>query len=128
MPAIRRLFFNYCDTYNSDLLEFLKYSAPTSTKLFTFGRQYKTDYQQIEYYVDGLEVALKAVTQEVWMGDWTASKDSLQRLVKAASGVSKLVFYYSKMDLDSDLDFSGPDYKIQVELLRDWCDSLRGYS
>ena len=128
MPAIRRLFFDYCDTYNSDLLEFLKYSPPASTKLLTFGQNYKTDYQPIEYYVDGLEVALKAVTQEVWMGDWTVSKDSLQRLVKASSGVNKLVFYCSKMDLDSDLDFSGPDYKIQVGLLRDWCYSLRGYS
>ena len=44
------------------------------------------------------------------------SKDSLQRIVKAGAEATKFVIRQSKINLDEDLDFSGPDYKIQVSV------------
>ena len=37
LPPIRKLFFDYCEEPNPDLLEFLKNSSPSSTKILTFG-------------------------------------------------------------------------------------------
>ena len=68
----------------------------------------------IDYYIDGLEVVLKGVTQEIYIHAWTISNDSLQRLVKAGAGATKFVIRGFKNALDSDLDFSGTEYKIQV--------------
>ena len=48
------------------------------------------------------------------MFGWTYSKDSLQRLVQAGATASRFIIRGSKINLDEDLDFSGPDYKIQV--------------
>ena len=75
-------------------------------------------WNPIDYYLDGLEVALKGDKQEVIINQWVHSKDSLQRVVKAAAGATKFVIYNSKISLEDDLDFSGPDYKIQVRVNR----------
>ena len=82
--------------------------------MFSFGYDCSTKYKPIDYYVDGLEVAIGGATQEVHMSYWTHSKNSLQRLVKAGAEAKRFIVYQSKMDLDSELDFSGPDYKIEV--------------
>ena len=72
----------------------------------------------IDYYLEGLEVALKGDNQEVIINQWKHSKDSLQRVIKAGAGATKLVIRASKINLDEDLDFSGPDYNIQVRVYR----------
>ena len=114
LPPIRKLSFDYWDKPNPDLLEFLKNSSPSSTKIFTFGWRANTLYKPIDFYLDGLDVALKGVTQEVFMRWWTHSKESLQRVIRAGAKTTKFVIRFSKMNLDSELDFSGADYKIQV--------------
>ena len=118
LPAIKKLFVDYCDEPNADLLEFLKSSSPTSTKILTFGWDINGSLKPIDYYLDGLEVALKGDKQEVIINQWMHSKDSLQRVVKAAAGTTKFVIRNSKISLEEDLDFSGPDYKIQVRVNR----------
>ena len=82
--------------------------------MLTFGYHTTTQFKPIDFYVEGLEVALKGATQEIFMAYWTQSKDSLQRLIKAGAGVSRFIVRNSKINLDEDLDLSGPDYKIQV--------------
>ena len=116
LPAIKKLFVEHWDEPNADLLEFLKCSSPVSTKILTFGWS-MSDYKPIEYYLDGLEVALKGDKQEVIVSTWVHSKESLQRVVRAAAGASKFVIRWSKISLEEDLDFSGPDYKIQVRVI-----------
>ena len=74
------------------------------------------NHKPIDFYLDGLDVALRGATQEIIMNNWTHSKESLQRVVKAGAGATKFVLRYSKFNLDGDLDFSGPDYKIQVRV------------
>ena len=76
-----------------------------------------SDWKPIDYYLDGLEVALKGDKQEVILNQWMHSKESLQRVVRAAAGASKFVIRKSKISLEEDLDFSGPDYKIQVRAI-----------
>ena len=116
LPSIKKLFVEYCSEPNSDLLEFLKCSSPASTKILTFG--WLINYwKPIDYYLDGLEVALKGDKQEVILNQWMHSKESLQRVVRAAAGASKFVVRASKISLEEDLDFYGPDYKIQVRVI-----------
>ena len=115
LPPIRQLSFKYCEEPNSDLLEFLKSGSPDSVKHFAFGFDgVITKFKQIDYYLDGVEAVSRRATEEVFTAYWTYSKESLQRLVKAGAGATTFIIWYCKMDLDSDLDFSGPDYKIQV--------------
>ena len=97
LPPIRKLYFDYWENPNSDLLEFLKNSSPVSSKIFTLGWRLTTQYKPIDYYIDGLEVALKGVTQEVYIHTWTISKDSLQRLIKAGAGATNLLLEDLKM-------------------------------
>ena len=77
---------DYCETPNADLLEFLKNSSPASAKLLSFGYLRDTSNIPIDYYVDGLEVAFKRITQEIHMSYWSHSKESLQKLIKAGAG------------------------------------------
>ena len=114
LPPIRKLRFDYWENPNAELLEFLKHSSPTSTKLVSFGWNQSNYFKLIDYYVEGLEVAFKGATMEIAMHGWAQSKESFQRLVKAGAGVKKFIFRAFKSRLDSDLDFTGPEYKIQV--------------
>ena len=114
LPAVKKLTVDYCESPNADLLEFLKNSSPTSTKFLSFGYNCDAPNTPINYYVDGLEVALKGVTQEIHMSRWSHSKESLQKLIKAGAGAERFILYWSQINFDSDLDFSGPEYKIKV--------------
>ena len=64
----------------------------------------------IDYYLDGLDTALKGATKEVYTNYWNYSKQSLERVLKASCNSSRLVIRYSKLDWDNDFDFSGPEY------------------
>ena len=106
---IKIVFFEYIPETNDDLLHFLKHSAPNNTKIFVFG--YRSSVQvKIDYYLDGLDTALKGVTKESYIYYWIHSKQSLERVFKASSNSSRLLICHSKLDWDNDFDFSGPDY------------------
>ena len=75
---------------------------------------------KIDYYLDGLDTALKGVTKEVFIYRWYHSKQSLERVFKASYNSSRLVFRYSKLDWDSDFDFSGPEYKTTYLSFCEW--------
>ena len=109
LPDIKRVFFNYIPETNADLLHFLKHSAPNKTKIFVFGLNHSGPYK-IDYYLDGLNAALKRVTKEAYIYQWIHSKQSLERVIKASCNSSRLIIGRSKLDWDSDFDFSGPHY------------------
>ena len=109
LPDIKRVFFNYIPETNADLLHFLKHSAPNKTKIFVFGWNAIGLYK-IDYYLDGLDTALKGVNKEIITYYWIHSKQSLERVFKASYNSSRLVFSCSKLDWDNDFDFSGPEY------------------
>ena len=66
--------------------------------------------KKIEYYLDGLDTALKGVTKEVFTRLWIHSKQSLERVFKASCNSSRLIIKWSKLDWENDFDFSGPHY------------------
>ena len=109
LPDIKRVFFDYIPETNADLLHFLKHSAPNKTKIFVFGWNAIGLYK-IDHYLDGLDTALKGATKEVFINYWNHSKQSLERLFKASCNSSRLIIKCSKLDWDSDFDFSGPHY------------------
>ena len=65
---------------------------------------------KIDYYLDGLDTALKGVTKEIFINYWNYSKLSLERVFKASCNSSRLIIKNSKLDWDNDFDFSGPHY------------------
>ena len=65
---------------------------------------------KIDYYLEGLDTALKGVTEEVYTFDWIHSKQSLERVIKASCNSSRIIIEHSKLDWDNDFDFSGPNY------------------
>ena len=76
--------------------------------------------KNIDYYLDGLEIILGKTRNEIILEYWNQSKESIERIIKASSNWNKLVFSHSKFNLESDLDFSGPDYKISYLGLPFW--------
>ena len=109
LPDIKRVFFEYITENNADLLYFLKHSASSNTKIFVFGYR-SSALVKIDYYLDGLDTALKGVTKESYIYYWIHSKQSLERIFKASSNSSRLIIGNSKLDWDNDFDFSGPNY------------------
>ena len=108
LPDIKRVNFEEIPENNNDLLHFLKHSAPNKTEIFNFGGDYKC--AKIDYYLVGLDTALKGVTKEIFTNWWNHSKQSLERVFKASCNSSRLIIGHSKLDWDSDFDFSGPKY------------------
>ena len=109
LPDIKRVFFEYIPETNSDLLHFLKHSAPNKTKIFAFGWNMSA-LTKIDYYMDGLDIALKGATKEVYTRYWIHSKQSLERVFKASCNSSRLIIICSKLDWDNEFDFFGPHY------------------
>ena len=106
---MKRVFFEWITETNADLLHFLKHSAPNKTKIFVFGWSSNAQVK-IDYYLDGLDSVLKGVTKEVFINHWIYSKQSLERVFKVSANSSRLFIRHSKLDWDSDFDFSGPHY------------------
>ena len=119
LPDIKRVWFNNIPGTNADLLHFLKHSAPNNTKFFVFGWKY-SGQSKIDYYLDGLDIALKGVTKEVITNRWIHSKQSLERVIKASCNSSRLIISYSKLDWDNDFDFSGPHYNTAYLSFQGW--------
>ena len=69
-----------------------------------------SELTKIDYYMDGLDIALKGATKEVYTRYWIHSKQSLERVFKASCNSSRLIIICSKLDWDNDFDFSGPHY------------------
>ena len=109
IPDIKRVYFEYLTETNADLLHFLKHSAPNKTKIFIFG-YYSNAQVKIDYYLDGLDIALKGVTKDIFINYWNYSKQSLERVFKASCNSSRFIIRHSKLDWDNDFDFSGPQY------------------
>ena len=101
------------------MLNFLEYSAPNKIEIFDFGLNMAA-LTKIDYYLDGLDTALKGVTKEVYTFDWIHSKQSLERVFKASSNSCRLIIRYSKLDWDNDFDFSGPEYKTDYLSFNGW--------
>ena len=76
--------------------------------------------KNIDYYLDGLENVLSKTRKEIILDYWNQSKESIERIIKASANWDKLIFSHSNIDLGSDLDFSGPDYKISYLGLPFW--------
>ena len=100
------------------MLCFLKYSAPNKTKIFVFG--YYNTLNKIDYYLDGLDTALKGATKEVFTEFWIHSKQSLERVFGASCNSSRLIIRWSKLDWDNDFNFSGPHYNNTYLSFCDW--------
>ena len=75
---------------------------------------------KIDYYLDGLDTALKGATKEVFINYWNYSKQSLEKVFKASCNSSRLIICYSKLDWDNDFDFSGPHYNTNYLCFRNW--------
>ena len=118
-PDIKWVWFDRIPETNADLLHFLKHSAPNRTKIFVFGYN-MSRLMKIDYYLDGLDTALKGVTKEAFANRWSYSKQSLERVVKASCNSSRLIISYSKLDWDNEFDFSGPKYSIDYLSFRNW--------
>ena len=78
---------------------------------------------KIDYYLDGLDTALKGATKEVYIRFWIHSKQSLERVFKASSNSSRFIIYNSKLDWDNDFDFSGPEYNTSYLSFGGWGNS-----
>ena len=78
---------------------------------------------KIDYYLDGLDIALKGVTKEVFINYWKYSKQSLERVFKASCNSSRLIIRNSKLDWDNDFDFTGPYYNTTYLSFAYWGDS-----
>ena len=104
---------------NANLLHFFKHSAPNKTKIFAFGWSMGA-LTKIDYYLDGLDTALKGVTKEIFIRYWNHSKQSLERVFKASFNSSRLIIKNSKLDWDNDFDFSGPHYKTTYLSFGNW--------
>ena len=50
-------------------------------------------------------------TKEVFIRWFKLSNSSLQKVIKAGCNSDRIVFYLCLLDVDSDIDISGPDYK-----------------
>ena len=79
-----------------------------------------SELTKIDYYLDGLDTALKGATKEVFTYYWIHSKQSLERVFKASSNSSRLIIRLSKLDWDNDFDFSGPNYNTSYLSFRNW--------
>ena len=121
-PDIKRIFFKKIPEANADLLHFLKHSAPNKTNLFVFGGDLDS-LSKIDYYLDGLDTALKGATEEVYTFFWNYSKQSLERVIKASCNSSRLIIFHSKLDWDNDFDFSGPHYNTTYLSFNAWGNS-----
>ena len=119
LPDIKRVCFEYIPETNADLFHFLKHSAPNKTKIFVFAGNMIV-LNKIDYYLDGLDTALKGVTKEVYTYCWIHSKQSLERVIKASSNSSRLIIFNSKLDWDNDFDFSGPKFKTNYLSFDGW--------
>ena len=75
---------------------------------------------KIDYYLNGLDTALRGATKEVFIHYWNYSKQSLERVIKASSNSSRLIINFSKFDWDNDFDFSGPHYKTTYLSFSGW--------
>ena len=75
---------------------------------------------KIDYYLDGLDTALKGVTKGINIYWWILSKQSLERVFKASCNSSRLIIRYSKLDWDNDFDFSGPEYNTTYLSFSKW--------
>ena len=75
---------------------------------------------KIDYYLDGLDTALKGATKEVYTNYWIHSKQSLERVIKASCNASRLIIRHSKLDWDNDFDFSGPHYNTAYLSFCEW--------
>ena len=51
------------------------------------------------------------------------TRNTLERVMKASSNANRIHIRFSKIELDADFDFSGPDYKTTY-LSLSWCGSL----
>ena len=110
-PDIKRVHFQYVPEINEDLLKFLKHSSPKTPKIFTFGWN-SSNLVKIDYYLEGLEIALKGTTKEVLLNYWPHTKESLERIVKASSNCTRFIIRNSKINCENEFDFSGPSYNI----------------
>ena len=81
-------------------------------------------FSKIDYYLAGLDKALKGVTKQVFIYYWIHSKQSLERMIKASCNSSRLIIGYSKLDWDVDFDFSGPHYNTTYLSFARWGDSI----
>ena len=117
LPDIESVYFEDIPETNSDLLNFLKHSAPNKTKRFAFDGDKLT---KIDYYLDGLDSALKGTTKEVYTRLWIHSKQSLERVFKASCNSSRLIIKWSKLDWDNDFDFTGPHYNTTYLSFNGW--------
>ena len=75
---------------------------------------------KIDYYLDGLDSALKGVTKEVFINYCIYSKQNLERVFKASCNSSRLIIKNSKLDWEYDFDFSGPHYKTTYLSFNRW--------
>ena len=75
---------------------------------------------KIDYYLDGLDTVLKGITKEVLTNRWNHSKQSLEIVFKASSNSSRLIISYSKLDWDTEFDFSGSQYNTAYLSFSGW--------
>ena len=57
-------------------------------------------------------------TKEVFISFFKLSNSSLEKIIKAACNSDRIVFSWCSLELDSDIDISGPDYKTTYLSLR----------
>ena len=50
-------------------------------------------------------------TKEVFIRSFKLSDSSLEKIIKAGCNSHRIVFCFCLLDLDSDIDISGPEYK-----------------
>jgi len=110
LPPANRLYIDRPQKVHpaKEVGQFLTNSAPP-VNVFVFGWSASVD-KDVSVYVPALEKAIPRATKEVVMDLWIFSKDALQRVVRASCKADFIRIGWSQLDLEEDLDFSGPLY------------------
>lgn len=110
LPPIKGLHLNPLPANDLVVRQFLGESLPEC--LPRFALNYNTlNYTPLVFYKQEVASILPRVTKEVFINYLTISSRCLETIIKGSANSNRLVIRTSKVDVDDDLDFTGPVYK-----------------
>lgn len=111
---------------DEDILKFLKKSVPDSVSVFMLKGDKSTGGLDASFYLEGLENICSRAKVEIAFINWDLSAAILERVVISSQFVFRLNFVHWRLDINNELDFSGPEYWIKVIDFQGWGDKNKG--
>ena len=114
LPEIYHLFLRDVPDKDEKVKLFLQKVAPTNMFMFNFwGAEVWDKLLDADYYLEELERVCMGVSWKALLHFCSFSDSGLQAIIKASCNLIYLHIDLWKLNLDSDIDLSGPTYKIE---------------